>query len=346
MLAQAERLAHLGSWKFNINTRKLYWSDELFRIYGENKNSFEPTFEEYQKRLHPEDRSEIIKKIEIAINTGVSFSHIERIIRPDGETRILSSRGIPQTNDLGEVIGLYGSCLDITEYKKIERELLFSQKQLRALSSNLQLTREEERAKLAREIHDEIGQILTALNMDVGLIISELEGNTIINKEILFSHLESMEELIEKSIKSVQNIATELRLDVLDHLDLISAVEWQLNEFEKRYKIETKLEKSLESLEIEDDKKIALFRIFQEALTNVARHSKATRVVAVLSRENDIFEMKVIDNGIGITEENLVSIKSIGLIGIKERVLILGGEIFINTAEQGGTELHLKVPIK
>lgn len=345
MLAQAERLAHLGSWKFNIKTGRLYWSDELIRIYGENKNSFKPTFEEYQKRLHPEDRAEIVKKINIAINTGVSFSHKERIIRPDGETRILSSRGIPQKNELGEVIGLYGSCLDVTEQEKVERALLISQKQLRALSSNLQATREEERTRLAREIHDEFGQILTAVNMDVGLMISELKNNSIINKEIFFSHLESMEELIEKSIKSVQNIATELRLDVLDHLDLISAIEWQLREFEKRYNIETKLEKSLQSLEIDDDKKIALFRIYQEALTNVVRHSKATKVTTVLSRKNDIFEIKVIDNGIGISADKLVSIKSIGLIGIRERILILGGEVFIKTAEKGGTELHFKVPV-
>lgn len=346
MLAQAERLAHLGSWKYNIKTGKLFWSDELYRIYGESKNIFRPTIEEYYKRLHPDDRIKVINKIETAINDGVSFSQIERIICPDGEIRILSSSGVPQKNDSGEVIGLYGSCLDITEYKKIERELLNSQKRLRALSANLQATREEERTRLAREIHDEFGQILTAANMDVGLLISELVHNKNINKEIFFSNLESVERLIEKSIKTIQNIATELRLDVLDHLGLVSALEWQLKEFEKRYNIETKLEKSVERLEIENDKKIALYRIFQESLTNVARHSKATTVTAVLSKSENTFEMKVIDNGIGISKENLESIKSIGLIGIKERILILNGEVFIKTAPHKGTELHFRVPIK
>ncbi|HCY76061.1 MAG TPA: hypothetical protein DHV28_09085 [Ignavibacteriales bacterium] len=345
VLAQAEQLTHLGSWKYNIKSKKLFWSDELYRIYGEDKNKFNPTFEEFQKHLHPEDRSEIIKKTEIAINTGQPFSHTERIIRPDGEVRILSSSGVPQKNNLGKVIGYYGSCLDVTESKLIERELLISHKHLRALSSSLQASREAERTKLAREIHDEIGQILTAINMDVGLMMLEVENSSIDNKEIFFSHLTSMEDLIKKSIKCVQDIATELRLDVLDHLDLISTIEWQLIEFRKRYKIDTILEKSLNSLIIEDDKKIALFRIFQEALTNVARHSRATKVVTVLSSKNDIFEMKVIDNGIGITAENLASIKSIGLIGIKERILIIGGEFLIKNTEQGGTMIHLKVPI-
>ena len=346
VLTQAEELAHLGSWKFNIETGVLYWSDELFRIYGEDKYTFEPTFEEYRKRVHPEDRISVFKEIERAINEGLPFSQIERIVRPDGEIRILSSSGVPKKNDSGEVIGLFGSCLDVTEQKKIERELLNSQKKLRALSANQQATREEERSKLAREIHDEFGQILTAVNMDIGLLINELVHNQNINKEIFFSNLESAERLIEKAIKTIQNIATELRPDVLDHLGLIPAMKWQLKEFEKRYSIETWLEKSVESLDIDDDKKIALFRIFQESLTNVARHSKASKVTAVLSRNNDTFEMRVIDNGIGIPKEKLDSIKSIGLIGIKERIVILNGEVFIKTAPQKGTELHIKVPVK
>jgi PAS domain S-box-containing protein len=346
MLAQAEHLAHLGSWKFNVKTRKLFWSDELYRIYGENKNTFKPTIEEYQKRVHPEDRIKVFEKIETAINEGLSFSQIERIIRADGEIRILSSSGVPQKNESGEVIGILGSCLDITESKNTERELLNSQKKLRALSANLQAIREEERTKLAREIHDEFGQMLTAANMDVGLLISELVHNKNINKEIFFTNLESLERLIEKSIKTIQNIAAELRLDILDHLGLISALEWQLKEFEKRYSIETKLEKSVESLDVDDDKIIALFRIFQESLTNVARHSKATKVTVVLSRENDTFEMRVIDNGIGIPREKLDSIKSIGLIGIKERIIMLNGEVYIKTAPKKGTELHFKVPVK
>lgn len=346
VLTQAEELAHLGSWKFNKETGVLYWSDELFRIYGEDKYTFEPTFEEYRKRIHPEDRIRVFKLIETAINEGIPFSQIERIIRPDGEIRILSSSGVPQKSDSGKVIGLFGSCLDVTEYKKIERELLNSQKKLRALSANQQATREEERSKLAREIHDEFGQILTAVNMDIGLLIDELVHNQKINKEIFFSNLESIEQMIEKAIKTIQNIATELRPDVLDHLGLIPALKWQLKDFEKRYSIETWLENSEENLDIDNEKKIALFRIFQESLTNVARHSKATKLTVVISRNNNLFEMRIIDNGIGIDKELLDSIESIGLIGIRERMVLLNGELHIKTRPHKGTELHIKMPLK
>jgi PAS domain S-box-containing protein len=300
VLTQAEELAHLGSWKFNIETEELFWSDELFRIYGEDKYTFRPTFEEYRKRVHPEDRISVLKEIETAISEGLPFSQIERIIRPDGEIRILSSSGVPQKNDSGEVIGLFGSCLDVTEHKKIERELLNSQKKLRALSANLQVTREEERTRLAREIHDEFGQILTAANMDIGLLIDELVHNKNINKEIIFPNLESVERLIEKAIKTIQNIATELRPDILYHLGFIPALKWQLKEFEKRYSIETWLENHEI---IDNNKNIALFRIFQESLTNVARHSKATKV-KVFYQEVKHFEMKVIEMELEFPKKN------------------------------------------
>ncbi|HCY75490.1 MAG TPA: hypothetical protein DHV28_06175 [Ignavibacteriales bacterium] len=346
VLTQAEKLAHLGSWKFNTENGVLYWSDELFKIFGEDKYTFIPTFEEYRKRVHPDDRIIVFKEIDDAINEGLPFSQIERIVRPDGEIRILSSSGVPQINDSGEVIGLFGSCLDVTEHKKIERELLNSQKKLRALSAHQQATREEERTRLAREIHDEFGQILTAANMDIGILIDELVRNQNINKEIFLPNLESVERLIEKAIKTIQNIATELRPDILDHLGLIPALKWQLKEFEKRYSIETMLEKSVESIDIDSDTNIALFRIFQECLTNVARHSKARKVTAVLTRNNNTFEMRVIDNGIGIPKEKLDSINSIGLIGIKERIVLLNGEVNIKTKPKAGTEIHIKVPVK
>ena len=127
---------------------------------------------------------------------------------------------------------------------------------------------------------------------------------------------------------------------------MIPALEWHLGEFERRFKIKTELEKSTDTLEIEDSKKVGIFRIFQEALTNVARHAKATKVKAIIKKENDIFEMRVIDDGIGISEDTLEDVKSIGLIGIKERVHLLGGNVVIRRVETGGTEVQLKVPIK
>lgn len=345
MLSQAEQLAHLGSWEWDIANNQLYWSDELYRIYGLNRREIELTFDEYKKRIHPEDKERVLDTIENSLKSKRPFFHFEKVLRPSGEVRVLSTRGIVQTNSKNEVVGMYGSCLDVTEFKKIETDLLKSQKQLRALSASLQSTREEERTHIAREIHDELGQVLTAINMDIGLMIDNIENEGNIASEQLLGNLKSIEELIERLIRSVQDIATELRPDVLDHLGLIPALEWHLHEFERRFKIECEIKKSSDTLEIGDEKKVGIFRIFQEALTNVARHARATKVNVYLSTVENNFEMRVQDNGIGISDETLEDVKSIGLIGIKERVYLLGGKVIINRLEEGGTELKLTVPI-
>lgn len=345
MLENAEKVAKLGSWKWNKITNEIFWSDGLIEIYGEDIESFKPTYKRFIEKIHPDDREKVLQLAKSALKNKAPYVNEEKIIRKDGEVRILAVNGIPQKNENGELVGFLGSSLDITEFKNVERELRISQTQLRALSSKLQSTREEERLKIAREIHDELGQVLTAINMDIGLMIDELDVQGGIDKETLYENLHSMEVLIEKLIKSVQDISTELRPDVLDHLGLIPALEWQLKEFEKRFKIKTSIDYSIEELEFVDQKKIGIFRIFQEALTNVARHANATEVKIILNKTDSLFEMKIIDNGVGISRKSLEDIKSIGLIGIKERVLLLGGSIVIKRANEGGTEIHLEVPI-
>ncbi len=345
MLSQAEQLAHLGSWEWDILNDELSWSDELFRIYGLDRREFKPTYEELINRIHSEDKERVINTINNSIKTARPFFHFEKIVRPNGEVRVLSTRGIVQTNAQNETVGMYGSSLDVTDFKKIENDLLKSQKQLRALSASLQSTREEERSHIAREIHDELGQVLTAINMDIGLMIDEIENEDKISKNSFSANLKSIEDMIEKLIRSVQDISTELRPDVLDHLGIISAIEWHSKEFERRFKILTEITKSVDSLDVDDNAKVGIFRIFQEALTNVARHAKATKVDVIVNVINDTFEMKVIDNGVGISQEAIDDIKSIGLIGIKERVYLLDGEVFIRKGENSGTELSLTIPL-
>lgn len=346
LLSQAEQLAHLGSWEWDIKNDHLYWSDELYRIFGVDKNTFIPTFEKFADMLHPDGKEEVLKNVEESIINARPFFHFEKIIRPNGDIRILSTRGIIQTNSKNEVLGMYGSCLDVTEFKKIETDLLKSQKQLRALSASLQSTREEERTRIAREIHDELGQVLTAINMDIGLLIDDLENDIKLPNEVFLNNLKPIEKLIEKLIRSVQDISTELRPDVLDHLGLISALEWHLQEFERRFKISTKIDKIIDVLEIDDTKKVGIFRIFQEALTNVARHSKASEVKLIIDVKENKFIMKISDNGIGINEDSIDDVASIGIIGMKERVGLLGGIISFSENPSGGTLVNVVVPIK
>ncbi len=344
MLAQAEELAHLGSWEYNIKTNMLHWSEELYKIFGVSEMEHTPSLDALEKILHPDYRDRILKNLKNFIAKGETLSQYEKIVRPDGEIRHLQTNAIKRKDENGEVTKIIGATLDVTDLRKMEEELLYSQKQLRALTEKLQLSREDERKFLAREIHDEFGQLLTALKMDVDLMIDDLENNNP-KTDLMIMNLKAIESLIIKAITSVQNIATMLRPDVLDHLDLVSALEWQLKEFEKRFKINTSMRKEVIEQNFDDKTRLGLFRIFQEGLTNVARHSNATEVKVDLIINNSIFELKIVDNGIGISQDNLDSLKSIGIIGMRERIILLDGEIDIKNHEAGGVELHLKMPI-
>lgn len=245
----------------------------------------------------------------------------------------------------GNKIGITTFVTDVTKYRRIVEELKISEERLRALSTRLQSKIEDERRKLAREIHDELGQVLTAINMEVDLIIDELEEIFDPPPEKTVLNLKSLGELIDRLILSVQTISAELRPDILDHLGLYAAMEWQLKEFEKLYKIRTVINNFDQELELSDEKSISIFRIFQESLTNIARHSKATQVWVNFKFEDNLINISIIDNGIGIDKNILEDIKSLGIMGIKERVYILGGNITFENVKEGGTGVYLRVPL-
>ena len=153
----------------------LTWSDELYRVFGVDKSTFNPSFKSFIEKTHPENRTFVEDSLHNVVETGESISYNQRIIRPDGEVRVLSTRSVAQKNSKGEVYSLIGSCLDITEYTTIEANLLKSQEQLRALSTSLQSTREEERRHIAREIHDELDRYLPLSIWMWGLLLTTLK---------------------------------------------------------------------------------------------------------------------------------------------------------------------------
>lgn len=345
MLMQAEELAHLGSWEWDIQKDIVDCSTELFKIYGIDINSFDNKFESLLMMTLPEDRDEIRNVINAVKQNGGIFEFYQKIIRPNGEIRTLLTKGISLTDTKKRLRTIYGSCLDVTEFKKVESELINSRERLRTLSSSLQATREDERSHMAREIHDELGQVLTAVKMDLTLLLDDIK----VDPDISISHLQEqliqVEKLIDRLINTVRDIATELRPDVLDHLGLVAALSWQAKEFEKRYKIKCYFNYNVKKINLENDKTTAIFRIFQEALTNIARHSNASKVIADLKLSDEKLLLTITDNGKGMAQDKLSNIKSIGLIGMKERGLILGGHVFIESKEGGGTKVSLEVPL-
>ncbi|PKN96586.1 MAG: hypothetical protein CVU43_19910, partial [Chloroflexi bacterium HGW-Chloroflexi-5] len=240
---------------------------------------------------------------------------------------------------------------DLTEHKQAEEKVKASRLQLRALYKRLQKIREEERLLVAREIHDLMGGGLTGLKMDLSWLLRKLRDTDPHEvRDACQDKIASANALIDQMISEVRRISTALRPSILDDLGLIAALEWQLAEFTNRTAIPHEFTTTFEYIALDEHTAVAVFRIFQEALTNVVRHARATKVTVDLREGEkslftaDSFVLEISDNGRGITREELLNRDSLGLLGMKERVLAFGGDISIYGEPGGGTSLVLKIP--
>lgn len=227
---------------------------------------------------------------------------------------------------------------EINERQLAEEALHRSREQLRRLSARLQAVREEERTHMAREIHDQLGGAMTGLKMDVAALRRNLQA-TLLEKSGAISGL------IDDTIQTVRRIATELRPAILDDFGLLAAIEWQLQEFQTRANIECNLSAEMENIPLDPERSTALFRVFQETLTNVARHANATRVEVQLSEQDGQLILQVRDNGRGISDEEISGSKSLGLVGMQERIHLLSGELDIRGTPGQGTTVFVKIPM-
>jgi len=240
-----------------------------------------------------------------------------------------------------------GFIRDITERRRAEKQMRDSREQLRALAAYLQSVREEERARIAREVHDELGQTLTGLKMDLAWLEKRLAavGDT----EDLRQWEEKLRALpgqVDGIIGTVRKIATELRPPILDDLGLEAAIEWQIQEFEKRTGIPCRFHSSVKHVDLDPERATAVFRIFQETLTNVVRHAEATQVNIYLRQEDEKLILEVQDNGRGVTGRELSGTRSLGLLGMRERATMLDGEVNILGRQGKGTTVGLRIPVQ
>ena len=242
---------------------------------------------------------------------------------------------------------------------------------LHLLSEHLQSVREEERSQIARDIHDELGQSLTCLKMDLSWVNNRLStdhslrsspstnpgnsarkpqsklrnGTKPKRQESLQAKTVTMLKLIDRTIQTVRRLSSELRPALLDDLGLAATIEWQMQEFKTRTGIKYKLTLPSKDLILDQKRSTAIFRIFQETLTNVVRHSNATRVSISLRKKADNLILRVKDNGKGIAENEISDAKSLGVLGMRERALLLGGEVHITGADGKGTTVTVRVPM-
>jgi signal transduction histidine kinase len=225
--------------------------------------------------------------------------------------------------------------------QQAESDLRVSDRQLHSLISRMHTVREEEAKRIARELHDDLGQKLTVLHME----LEDLEGKLTGAATTQLRQIEKMRRVVDHTIEVVQKISGELRLGPLDLLGLTAAIEWNLEEFSRQAGISCRIGRLDEPPELSDLQRTTVFRILQEALTNMARHAGATEVVVNLEAEKSELVLIVRDNGRGITATELSDLKSIGLLGMRERALILGGDVKVTRNPEGGTTVRVSIPV-
>jgi len=291
------------------------------------------------------EKGSLDKYIKQAIKKKEEKNRVSEIIwKRKDEQEIIARASLELIYEENSFKGCVIVLTDITKHRRVEEELIRSQVELRRLYQYLQNVREKEGKLIAREIHDELGQALTALKIDI-YYLSRKFLNDIKNKEQFLKKMKSMSDLIDETIKTVQKISAELRPRLLDDLGLVPAIEWYTEDFKERTKIDCQADLDFDGLELDPDFSTAIFRVFQEAMTNIARHAQATKVNIRLKRVNSNLEIKIGDNGKGIKKEDIYSPNSLGLIGMRERIRPFNGELKLYTPKSGGTTLSVSIPI-
>jgi PAS domain S-box-containing protein len=260
--------------------------------------------------------------------------------RLDGTPMCIEGDYMVIYDDRGRIAGHFGIQRDITEKYVAHEELHQSRERLRALACRLETVREEERTDISREIHDELGQALTGLKLDIAWMKRRLPSD-----HAMIEQCTSILMRIDQSLNAVRRIATELRPSVLDQLGLAAALEWQGQEFGVRTGIEVTMDIAVDGCSIPDQMGTAAFRILQESLTNIARHAMATRVEVRLTQTPAAFTLEVSDNGVGFPPQRLEGTSSLGVLGMRERALACGGDFSITCQPGRGTTVLLRVPL-
>jgi len=326
-------------------TRILYLSPAYERVWGRTCQSCYEEPMSLVESIHPDDRERALQVLKGEKTRG-GFEMEYRVVRPDGAVRWIFDRGFPIRNAAGEIVRVAGIAEDVTERKAAEERLARSEQQLHALAERLEHLREEERTRIARYVHDSLGQALTGLSLELSGLNERLAGETTAqDRRELRQKIRRMLQSVDHTIQAVQKISLELRPAVLDSLGLVAAIQAEAHQFHMRTGIHCQVDAAPPDVALDRMRSTILFRICQEILTNVARHSKATRVQIRVRSDAQHALLEVTDNGIGLTKKQVLNPASLGLLGMRERVASLGGEIHFLGRAGKGTKVTAQVPL-
>ena len=328
-------IAQLGRWEENHKTGEIYWSSILRKMLNIERNST-INHNVFWKLVHPEDRAFMKLKWEKAEKDKKPYTGTFRVVVKNGETKHLMEHAEFILNLKGNLDKTVGTVIDMTELHQ-------NQEELRLLSSHIQEVQEEERGRIAREIHDALGQRLTSITMDLEFLKNKLGENT---SDEITERLNALTSLTEETIQLTRKISQELRPSILDDLGLLSAIDWLKEQHNQRTDIHFTLDMPKEDIVIKDEYATAIFRITQEALTNIIRHAEARNVIIQIKLSNSKISLKVCDDGKGIKKNNKSSKeKTFGVFGMQERAAMLGGEMKIISQLNKGTTINVSLPL-
>jgi PAS domain S-box-containing protein len=324
--------------------RFLFVSEGCGPLLGLRQHELLASARRFFLRFANEDRVSLERAL-AASTAGTPISWEGRT-RREGAARWVSVRSLARRLPDGGTLW-QGIVSDITRSKEVEAALLASRTQLSELSSHLEAVKEQERERIARDIHDELGSMLVAIKIDVALLASKLPDTP----PGLRGKAQAIESLLDQAMGTASRVARELRPGILKEFGLPAAIECQAEDFAQRTGIACRVQSDdytigIDGGDVDDNTSLALFRIVQETLTNVVKHAHASLVAVRLGREDDNIVLEIQDNGRGISEQDMSKAKSFGLRGIRERIHSLKGEFDIAAAESGGTHIMLKVPTR
>jgi two-component system, NarL family, sensor histidine kinase UhpB len=339
-LAQAG--AEAGLWDWDIGSNKITWSKQYYRLYGLSPATI-PSYDNWLASVYEADRQRADLAVREALKQCSDINLDYRVIHPERGLRWLVAIGRTICDDEGTAVRMTGFSFDITERKWAEEELLRTLGQVRTLSRRLEVVREDERTRIARELHDELGMRMTCLKLDLTRLQSIMNDAS---RPRVEERILSMIEQVDTAIASIQGLVAELRPGVLDDLGLVAAIEWQCRDFERRTGIRCVFESKEEDIPLDSPRATAAFRICQEALTNVLRHARAKEIRVHLEKLDRQLLLDIHDDGQGILPEKIVDATSLGLLGMRERAAALGGALQIVGLPGQGTTVTLRLPCK
>ena len=346
-LTEAQRIAHLGSWEHDFEEGALYWSDETRRIFGWSMDE-DVTYEKFMSAVHPEDRSPLEAAQRNAVEETGTLDMEYRLRRPSGEERIVHERGEVQFRADGTPLRFSGTVLDVTERHRMDRERARLVEELRDMSARLLKAQEAERRRIARELHDEAGALLTSMQLCLDTAARYLDGS---EESSEFSgardEVEEAQALARTLNEQVRQMALTLRPSVLDDLGPAAALRWFAEHYTKRTGIQVQMHLEIdEERRFDESLETVIYRLVQEALTNVARHAEAERAQVMVNAVPDGLRIHVIDEGAGFDVEQVRRERNtLGLTSMRERVELRGGTLEVISAPGEGTRVSATLPV-